>query len=640
MKSLFLFILLLIAHDLLCQDVKFILGIEKSNYLASEKLVYTLKHPANHCYQGSSTVHIELIDTDLSIQKRQIINLSDKPITSFFILSGFDSGVYVIRAFILNESDKIIYSKEVPFTIGMKNRNVKRTDCEIYFYPEGGHSLINFYNRVALFSECRIIEKGENRLIVKNKLGQIVAVSSYSANGWYFIDFPLMRGEVFDLQTQNGIIIKKIYSDSVFFAADTGFSIFAKFESNKVYVEMRKGEAEKRKNVFLQAWHKDVLLYESSGTFNADTAIVYTYFDTQGLENKLLRLLLKDDKGDVVSKRLLFTGNNLNESALTDIKNELNCVEAESVLSNESIAILYTPNDYLIPLAFFENDLNKPISKPNPGFNLFFYNKSMKSATVNYSIMGDNGEVLQIGNTAVDTAGFLSIQNCQFSGAALVNFYWNGKQMSGFQYINPFYCTSDTSYYLQSINMLFKSSGQESGVSIYNTIFNRVSQPDSIKELSEVIVKAVQKPRIKELEDKYINNGMFRDVNAIAMNVEDDQSAVYYSVKDYLLKKVPGLFVRNNQLYYRQGYIDFYVDESPFGSLPDLSMRDVGFIKFFKNPVRGGMSSQRGGQALPGGSGYVAGLQGSVAIYTKKNSRETPTNNMQGIKVQGYEVIR
>jgi hypothetical protein len=157
-----------------------------------------------------------------------------------------------------------------------------------------------------------------------------------------------------------------------------------------------------------------------------------------------------------------------------------------------------------------------------------------------------------------------------------------------------------------------------------------------VVSMKNVIVYADKKSRLNEVEDKYIINGMFKNRNGSQMIVEDDPTAINYSVLDYLMKNIPGLMIRNRVLQYRQGYLEFFIDEILVTDLTMVSMNDIGLIKFYTNPLSSGLSAQRGG-ALTRGNSFAAGIQGSVAIYTKKGnlSGSGQTGN-RGVMVTGY----
>lgn len=132
---------------------------------------------------------------------------------------------------------------------------------------------------------------------------------------------------------------------------------------------------------------------------------------------------------------------------------------------------------------------------------------------------------------------------------------------------------------------------------------------------------------------------MFRDHNSIQVNVEDDRLALNFSLTDYLVRKIPGLFIYNGELRYRAGYVEVYIDEM---YIPDnnlngiIQTNDIGYIRFFRNPISSGLQAMRTGSASNGNS-YAAVLQASLAIYRRKYSTSDSKQSFQtGLLVQGF----
>lgn len=106
--------------------------------------------------------------------------------------------------------------------------------------------------------------------------------------------------------------------------------------------------------------------------------------------------------------------------------------------------------------------------------------------------------------------------------------------------------------------------------------------------LPEVIVESVRKGRIQELRDRYIQNGMFRNSNSTTVSVIDDPTAtVNISLRDYILMKFPFIRWVDEEMRYRNGNIEFYLDETTIDDISNISIRDVAIIHFIKGSVKG-----------------------------------------------------
>jgi hypothetical protein len=168
---------------------------------------------------------------------------------------------------------------------------------------------------------------------------------------------------------------------------------------------------------------------------------------------------------------------------------------------------------------------------------------------------------------------------------------------------------------------------------------------DSITVLKGVEVTAKKKTRTEELENIYINNGMFLDMNALSIDLENDPYTSNYDIYDYLVRKIPGLSVKvdptdNRQkiFVYRQGFVEVYLDETFIGSVKDLpfkTLMDIGYIRFIKNPVSS-MKSAAGGSMMQKRS-YTAGITGTLALYTKKINDNKQKDIKSEYWIQGYD---
>jgi hypothetical protein len=135
-------------------------------------------------------------------------------------------------------------------------------------------------------------------------------------------------------------------------------------------------------------------------------------------------------------------------------------------------------------------------------------------------------------------------------------------------------------------------------------------------DLANVEVVGKTKSRTEELEEKYISNIRFKDINAISLDLENDPYTANFDIYDYLIRKIPGLSVRKNPvdqrqrlLTYRQGVVDVYLDEAFIGMVSDLpffNLYDIGYIRFNKQAVNS-LRTPAGGGATQGRN-MVAGL--------------------------------
>jgi hypothetical protein len=137
-------------------------------------------------------------------------------------------------------------------------------------------------------------------------------------------------------------------------------------------------------------------------------------------------------------------------------------------------------------------------------------------------------------------------------------------------------------------------------------------------ELPNVTVSTTTKNRLQEMEEKYTQSAFFKGQFGMLFDMLTDPSAANsLTVEEFINRKVPGLRVSylpvtlSPMLTYRMGGVEIWVDESPSNFVPPIW--DIAYVKFIKSSIRG-INTGLGGFFSGGG----AGVQGTLAIYTKK----------------------
>lgn len=633
-----IFFLLIFTDPAVAQSNNIGLSIEKEFYSSKEDLSYTITQSSGPCTGVINTAYLVLLNSKMQTIQHQIVQLKRAKTTFHLSLLGMDTGYYLVRAYTKESRPENTQSIAIGIDIPVQEQ-IKEEQLTASLYPEGGKMLVNFTNRFAISLRTQTGRPVQDHLLIRNNQNQLIAVCSTGTNGWAAVDIPTLRNDVITIHTSKGKLLHTINTAKDEMVKDVGFCLHIEQQGEQIIAEMRKAEGELSRKASFQVFYKDILLYESAGVFREDTTIVATSFSTEGLENKLLRLVLKDGNEMVASERL---------ALLPAVKNEADAltVEAEISCGIDGTLPLYIEN--FLAQTIFDNLIamkgkKQPVSIPTvtEGFSLRFQNKALSGQTVNYTITDTIGNLIQVGKALSDSTGLFAIEGCLFKRQARVLFYNEGKQLTGFTPVHTYYMEEKEGRMalnkLEALIQKTDTTGLKSGLFELPAL----SKPVSIsaeKELQTVTVVGVKKSRIEELEDKYVSNGMFKNMSARSYNLEDDPFIANYKLGDYLLKRVPGIFIRQSSLYYRRGYLDYYIDESnvdPETAL-GINLLEVAYIKFFSTPVRGGMAAERGGAMLRGSS-FAAGLQGSVAIYTKKyvGAKETGIQS-KGLNVNGY----
>ena len=513
--------------------------------------------------------------------------------------------------------DAFIYSPGMDTSIfPLKNRSMR----EVPFYFEGGKALKNYYTRVLLDLNGRKIAPAAP-VVVRNQHRQVVAKGVPDANQILAIDLPLFEHDQYRIETFDGNLIKEVSAADTTVVAKTGISLRTLLNDNVLHVDIRKGIAEGTQQAKLTVHLKETVLYESLAIFREDTSVVETTVPLQGLENALLELRLTDEAGKVLASRMV-TANGSKALSSTD-----------DLFFPFPIADTNRINDYLIAASKSDRRL-----KEQPEFTARFLAPGLKGKTINYQIQLQDGAIEEIGNVVVDTAGIISISGLRFKGKASILFYGNDiASLASIAQIN------DT--LPSSILAQIKSKMQEDKAAGKMPV--SMQRTDGImtgEGAAEVVGKT--KSRSELLEEKYISSNMFKEQFSISLDLENDPYTANYDVYDYLLRKVPGLSVKSDprnpsvrNFLYRQGVIEVYLDETYIGQVSDLpfkNLQDIGYIRFLKKPVSS--SRNAAGGAMLRGSSAIAGVTGTLLIYTKKQAGDMSPKKAQTnrLEIMGF----
>lgn len=647
MKRIYLLtFFVLVGFSKTCFGNDISIATDKEFYNSGEKAQVSIYQSILPCNNSINAVYLELFDKNVKIVKRSIFELKDPVETIYFSLSDLETGYYVLRVYTEVQRKSSVSSINdvlIGVNIPMKERSAMMQNIKCTLYPESGKALINFKTKFAVHLETDNSRPLREKLFVRNKDGLLIGICTTSSTGWGYLDLPIVKDDRYTISTSNGQLIDSLINKGNTPFSDLGFSLRAEIENDLIVVEMRKAENEVRRKVKLQVFWGDMVLHEAVGVFRDDTSIVATAIPIQGMENKLMRLKLYDENGKIVSERLFIIPNLSNSADHYKIISEIMC---QSIGGPHFALESFSPQDVnncLISSSFLDNKNN--INK-SAGFALYFQAFGLNGNSISYSINDSVGNLLQVGTTIVDNDGFLKIEDCVFNGFGFCHFYLQKQEVSQkIKLLSFIPGTIDTLAIVSRMNSVLMVGDNVKNVDTFSIKYSgRITGPGKEKELENVTVTTKTAIRKEVLENKYVRNNLFRDQNSFSVDVEDDEFALNYTLRDYLTKTIPGLQLRNEKingvnsqvLIYRSGYVDVFVDESPVFDLPEMSLRDVGYIKFFRDPVRGGMAAAKGGGLLKGSS-FVGGLQGSIAIYTRRfDQTAKPISRGWGILVKGF----
>jgi hypothetical protein len=614
------------------------LSAEEITY-QNEKLIKGTLQVANTFCEEKLSIYIQLFNSEIKLLGEKIYKL-DKAVNKIdFVFTIYShESLYVLSAFI-PASDTLIAQT---FKILLNGSDVKkdiesdyRNTSTIQLFPESGSAIINHYTRFAINVGNTHNLGGNTRLAVRNGQGQLVAKCEIGSDGWGFADIPIFDNEVYVLESNNKEVLGTINIQTDNVVKEKGFALRASLEGNHLIAEMRKAPSDPRQKVSLHVLYQNTLLFEANAYFREDTTVVETMFPLKSLEKKLLKLRLIDETNQSVAERLMDIPST-KQHLSTDLENIFQHIYSTCV----NLAEIKEQNisDYLIAV-----NTETFSTKKEKGFTVHFSSPGLSGQTLNYQILDSLEKTIDIGSVVFDSNNVLRITNQSFSGKAKIIFYLKGNQ--SLSLIEPIPFPPKESYIqylrnkLDSLNE-YKLTGNNS-----TNILPNNNAKDSITVLRGVEVTAKKKTRTEELENKYINNGMFLDMNALNIDLENDPYTSNYDIYDYLVRKIPGLSVKvdptdNRQkiFVYRQGFVEVYLDETFIGSVKDLpfkTLMDIGYIRFIKNPVSS-MKSAAGGSMLQKRS-YTAGITGTLALYTKKINDNKQKDIKSEYWLQGYD---
>lgn len=623
-----LILLLILRHDSLGNY--FTITTDKSSYKHTDSLRYSVFTQLTACHFAEPTAYVYIHTADQTIVSRQILQLNQEHTSIIFPLTGLDSGFYYISVFgYAPGNNSKLSGNTVCIAVDLPDAITKRLHKRVFdIIPECGKALVGFTNRMIVTLRSEAGNPISDKIYFRNRHQQLIAVCQTNSFGWGAVDIPIVSDDSIWLTDTKKNLLSVIQVNNNQLFINNGFSLHIPDYSDTMIIQVRKGDGASGHRVYLEVYDKEHALAEKSVMFLNDTSIVNILLPPVNFSNKLLKVLLKNEKAQIIAERYVFSKNKDHQEA-TGLFCEAITATTPFYLETESPAI----NDGLI--AFKPEYLDSIIKLAEEGFRLAFSNPDHASTKIDYYIYNNRNEIIQAGSSIADSSGLTQISGCNFDGPGYIKFYINKNEVTGFKEVLQGLTPAE-------MEKLYDQFSQINKTYIRPAIFPAAVQPAAapdFKTLENINLNVIIKDRFFELEKKYINNGIFRDHNSVQVNVEDDRLALNYSLTDYLVRKIPGLYIYNGELRYRSGYVEVYINEmyitdNKLNGI--IQTNDIGYIKFFRNPISSGLQSTGTGSAVNGNS-YAAGIQGSLAIYTKKNTdNENKPLFKTGVLVEGY----
>ncbi len=629
-KPVFLLFLFLVIFRLDSQGNYFTIITDKSTYKHTDTLNYSVFTQLTACRFAQPTAYVYIHTANQTVVSRQILKLNRESTTISIPLTGLNNGFYFISVFgyAVGKNSKLD-GNTVCIAVDLPDSVTQQLDNRTAeLLPAGGMALINFRNRMIVILRSWGGNPVYDKISFRNRQQQLIAVCQTNRFGWGAVDLPVVPDDSIWITDSKNKLLSVIPVENNRLFSNSGFSLHLPPYNDTMIIQVRKGDGATEHKVYLEVYDKEHAVAELPARFFNDTSIVNILLPASDFSNKLLKVLLKNEKAEIIAERYVYNENKDHNDS-TGLFCEAISGVAPFYLETGSPAL----NDGLIA---FEPEYRDPANNlAEEGFRLAFSHPDYSKTQIDYYLYNSRNEITQAGSSFADSSGQIRISGCDFYDSGYIKFYVNKNEVWGFEEVLRGMDPEE----LKIINARFS---QIKNINIHHTIIPSAAQPAAVtnfKTLENINLNVIIKTRFSELEKKYINSGAFKDHNSIQVNVEDDQLALNYSLTDYLVRKIPGLFIYNGELRYRSGYVEVYIDEM---YIPDrilngiIQTNNIGYIKFFRNPISSGLQSTGTGSAANGNS-YAGGIQGSLAIYTRKSA--TINNNQtfrNGLLVKGY----
>lgn len=566
----------------------------KEFYDINTPISFNLHVLGSQSLESSVACNLQITDSNSKTVFEAKYVLNDLTTTlNLFLPDSCKQGKYFCKVYGFSDiKDSYKNMSRIAFYYGKANSNqdnfIEKGMIEVM--PESKFALQNFTNKFIV----RILSEQSSPLsrnfFVKTVNGLLIAKGKTNEYGVALIEIPNQQGEGFEVIAEN--CVSTLFKDY----RNLGFSTHCS-GSETVSISINKAEAETYLNPILKVYYDSTLINETLLQFQHDVGIIETQMN------------LSQFKG----RALLFKLVNHNDSALS--------------------SKLYWLSEYYptaaISLRLFLDDSSQ--FNTSPYFPLRFKTSIPLGEKVSYQIIDSLNAIIDIGEVQVNPAHYILIPRCSFLGKASVVFYLNAKHQD--QIIESELMNAP---YNAQLNQSPPDSSLSDSLKPYKGI--RSNLKDSILSdstyLPSVVVKSKLKSRKEEMEERYVKNFMFKNINSTDIIVEDDPLAYTYfnNFNLYILKHIAGVSIdaRSKALKYRFGTVEVIVDEVLNKPVPE-SMEDIAYIKFIRGSFRG---LNEGGSFLTSAN---AGITAHIVVYTKQNPFQSKkVGNQITIPVVGF----
>ena len=302
---LFLF-LVIFRHE--CQGNYFTITTDKSSYKHTDTLSYSVFTQLTACHIAQPTAYVYIHSADHALISRQILQLNQESTTISIPLTGLDNGFYFISVFgyAAGKNSKL-GGNTVCIAIDLPDSVTQQLDNRtVELIPACGKALINFNNRMIVTLKSWGGNPVNDKISFRNRQQQLIAVCQTNSFGWGAVDLPVVPDDsIWITDTKNKLLsVIPVENNRLF--SNNGFSIHIPQFHDTMIIQVRKGNGATGHKVYLEVYEREHALAELPARFLNDTSIVNILLPGEEFCNKLLKVLLKNEKAEIIAVRYVY----------------------------------------------------------------------------------------------------------------------------------------------------------------------------------------------------------------------------------------------------------------------------------------------------------------------------------------------
>jgi len=584
--QLFLLLLFLFNLSISAQNSSLVIKTNSDAFKGGDTIFFTIKDPSLSV-NNNAIIQVELLNDEGGVISLQYLQLSDSKACGFFENKKVNKGILLLRAFTTHKGEVQNLATQVAFVNAEAKMpaqipfETKDEQIHLSIFPEGNHLLGGFRNRILIKTEDKIYRQAiSTSFEIYSSDNKRLTTLTTDLHGLLVLDLGIPEEGLIYIKSIGGLPLITLNGNK------NGYTIRCTPKGDCIVVEVNRGLGEQAGNLQLEMFYKGKLINSADIVFDDDIFVVETSMYVGEISTGIVDFQLKNKEGQIFATRHLLMDEVFNLKKQNWPYGNKSNLLADSVI------------------------------------NLKYFIKDPYNSDIEYQITDSVGRLLVVDKAERVNDTLIQINDIPLSGKGNIKFY-AGKNYSDKQgFIIRKMADSPTSLNeLDKLTRMIIANAKKSiNINSNNEIIvaQKSSKITDLSQLGDIIVETKIRSRIQDLENNYISSAYFKTLFSQSFNVVDDPNALNMSIYDYIAMRIPSLTKRGtNTLLFRNGMVDYWLDETRMDDLDMINIRDVALIVFSKQPVSG---LNRGGGALLGRNTPIAGTNGSIAVYSKKGN--------------------